>query len=247
MKVSNEIFFAAVEERLEAGERVKITLVGTSMRPTLIEGDVLTLEPLTCDPKLGDIVLFRYQGRHILHRIVAIEDGVYTMRGDNSVTFESCRREDVVARVVEVEKNNKLKHFVVRWLGHKGRRQLRPWYFATLAILMWAPLNGLGIPLDNYIFGLRADHLLHASVFIPCALFLWDIIGPKWLVWLASVAVGLVTEGGQCLLPYRGYDVNDLVANAIGVTLGFVAIILFRRAVRRRRQCPGRAKRGGCR
>ena len=47
MKVSNEIFFAAVEERLEAGERVKITLVGTSMRPTLIEGDVLTLEPLT--------------------------------------------------------------------------------------------------------------------------------------------------------------------------------------------------------
>ena len=44
MKVSNEIFFAAVEERIEAGERVKITLVGTSMRPTLLEGDVLTIE-----------------------------------------------------------------------------------------------------------------------------------------------------------------------------------------------------------
>ena len=232
MKVSNEIFFAAVEERIEAGERVRITLVGISMRPTLIEGDVLTLEPLSCNPTQGDIVLFRYHGRHILHRIVAIENGVYTLRGDNSVTFESCRREDIVARVAKVEKHNKLKHIAVRWLGHKGRRQLRPWYFAALAILMWAPLNGLGIPLDNYILGLRADHLLHASVFIPCALFLWDIIGTKWLVWLVSVAVGLVTEGGQWLLPYRGYDVNDLVANAIGVTLGFFVILIVRRKKR---------------
>lgn len=232
MKVSNEIFFAAVEERIEAGERVKITLVGISMRPTLIEGDVLTLAPLTNEPAVGDIVLFRYYGRHLLHRIVNIENDIYTMQGDNSVTSEKCHREDIVARMMSVEKHNKLKHFAVRWLGHKGRRQLRPWYFAALAILMWAPLNGLGIPLDNYILGLRADHLLHASVFIPCALFLWDIIGPKWLVWLVSVAIGLVAEGGQWLLPYRGYDVNDLVANAIGVTLGFFVILIVRRKKR---------------
>lgn len=247
MKVSNEIFFAAVEERIGAGERVKINLVGTSMRPTLIEGDVLTLAPLSAEPAVGDIVLFRYQGRHVLHRVVAVAAGVYTMQGDNCVNTESCRREDIVARVVEIEKHNKLKHFVIRWFGHRGRRQLRPWYFVLLAILMWAPLNGVGIPLDNYILGLRADHLLHASVFIPCTLFLWDIFGAKWLVWLASVAIGLITEGGQWLLPYRGYDVNDLIANAIGVTLGMVAIIAVRRAVRRRRQCPGRGKRGGCR
>ena len=46
MKVDNTLFFAAVEERLEAGERVKITLVGSSMQPTLCEGDAVTLEPL---------------------------------------------------------------------------------------------------------------------------------------------------------------------------------------------------------
>ena len=247
MKVSNEIFFATVEERIGAGESVRITLVGTSMRPTLIEGDVLTLAPLSEAPTVGDIVLFRYRGLHILHRIVSASDGVYTMQGDNCATNESCRREDIVARVVEVEKHNKLKHFAVRWLGSKGRRQLRPWYFAMLAFLMWAPLNGVGIPLDNYIFGLRADHLLHATVFIPCTLFLWDIIGSKWLVWLAAVGVGLVTEGVQWLLPYRGFDINDLVANVIGVTVGMVVILAVRQAVRRRRQCPVHARRGGCR
>lgn len=228
MKVKNEIFFAAVEEQLKAGESVRITLVGTSMSPTLIEGDVLTLESVSNTPAIGDIVLFRYRGTHLLHRVVAMDGDAYTMRGDNCIYEENCRREDIVGRVVEVEKHHRLKHIAVRWLGHKGRRQLRPWYFVALAILMWAPINGLGVPLNNYIFGLRADHLLHASVFIPCALFLWDIIGPKWLVWLAAVAVGLVTESVQWLLPYRGFDVNDLVANTFGVTLGLLAILLLK-------------------
>ena len=94
---------------------------------------------------------------------------------------------------------------------------------------MWAPLNGIGIPLDNYIFGLRADHLLHASVFIPCTLFIMDVIGKRWLVWFAAVGIGLLTEGVQWLLPYRGYDVNDLIANALGVTLGWVVILAIKR------------------
>ena len=97
---------------------------------------------------------------------------------------------------------------------------------------MWAPLNGIDIPLDNYILGLRADHLLHASVFIPCTLFLMDFYkrlgahGHKWAVWGTAVAIGLLTEGVQYLLPYRGYDVNDLIANTLGVTLGWLLILL---------------------
>ena len=235
MKVDNALFFASVEERITAGERVKITLVGTSMQPTLCEGDVLTLAPLEGEPTVGDVVLFRYRGHHLLHRIVAVANGVYTLQGDNCMSTESCRRDDIVARLVKVEQHNRLKHFVLRWFGYHGRKQMRPWYFILLAILMWAPLNGLGIPLDNYIFGLRADHLLHASVFIPCTLFLWDVFGRgmtngrKWAVWATAVAVGLLTEGVQYLLPYRGFDINDLVANALGVTLGWVVILLIRR------------------
>ena len=98
---------------------------------------------------------------------------------------------------------------------------------------MWAPLNGLGVPLNNYILGLRADHLLHASVYIPCTLFLMDLIRRSGLVWLAAVGIGLLTEGVQYLLPFRGYDVNDLIANAIGVTLGWLVILAVKRRNRR--------------
>ena len=71
------------------------------------------------------------------------------------------RRMDVVAKLVAIKKHHRLKHLAVRWLGGKGRKQLRPWYFFGLAFLMWAPLNGVGIPLDNFVLGLRMDHLLH--------------------------------------------------------------------------------------
>lgn len=255
MNIDNSIFFALAEEQLAAGQRVKMSLRGTSMLPTLREEDVLTLEPLAGEPQVGDVLLFRHGGGHIVHRLVKRDGDIYVMQGDNCYGTETVARRDIVARVVEVTRpdgkvmatesqewqrvsrrslcRKGIKNFVIRWLGRKGRRRLRPWYFALLAFLMWAPLNGFGIPLDNYILGLRADHLLHASVFIPCTLFLMDVIDKRWLVWLAAVCIGLLTEGVQWLLPFRGYDVNDLIANAIGVTLGWLIILAVRKRNRR--------------
>jgi glycopeptide antibiotics resistance protein len=90
---------------------------------------------------------------------------------------------------------------------------------------MWAPLNGVGIPLDNYILGLRADHLLHASVYIPCTLFLVDLFPQRrWLAWLLGCCIGLTTEFGQYLLPFRSFDINDLVSNFLGVSLGWLIV-----------------------
>lgn len=100
-------------------------------------------------------------------------------------------------------------------------------YFVALALLMWLPLNGVAV-LDNYVFGLRADHLIHASVYLPCVHMLSRLLPSKlWLLWLCSLAVGGLTEGVQYLLPYRGFDVNDLLANAIGVSLGLFLFLLF--------------------
>ena len=251
MNINNTIFFALAEDQLAAGQRVKMSLKGISMLPTLREEDVLTLEPMGGEPCLGDVLLFRYAGGHIVHRLIKHEGDTYVMQGDNNYGTETVRRQDIVARVVAVTRSDgrtvetnsrewqrlsrrslcrkRTKNAVIRCFGRKGRRQLRPWYFAALAILMWAPLNGVGIPLDNYILGLRADHLLHASVYIPCTLFLMDVIGPRWLVWVAAVCIGLLTEGGQYLLPYRGYDVNDLIANAIGVTIGWLVILAIKK------------------
>jgi len=255
MNINNTLFFALAEEQLAEGRIVKMSLRGTSMLPTLREEDVLTLEPLVGDPCMGDVLLFRYAGGHIVHRLVKHDGDTYIMQGDNNYGIETVKRGDIVARVTSVTRPNgktldtgsrewqrlnhrslcrkKVRNTLLCLFGRKGRKQLRPWYFIALAILMWAPLNGLGVPLNNYILGLRADHLLHASVYVPCTLFLMDLIRRRGLVWLAAVGIGLLTEGVQYLLPFRGYDVNDLIANAIGVTLGWLVILAVKRRNRR--------------
>ena len=92
------------------------------------------------------------------------------------------------------------------------------------------------MPLNNYILGLRADHLLHASVFLPMALFFIDLAPRRrwWLLWLLSCLIGIVTESVQWLLPYRGFDINDMVANFIGVSLGWLAVELFSRHIHKK-------------
>ena len=235
-----------------------IVLRGTSMQPTLADGDRVTLAPLEADPQVGDVVLFRYAGLHLLHRVIAIEGDRYIIQGDNCYSTEQVYRTDIVARLVAAHdrdgraftvgdphwerlsrrslRRKRMRNTAIRFLGQKGRKQLRPWYFAALAVLMWAPLNGLGVPLDNYIFGLRLDHLLHASVFLPMPLFLTDLAPRRrwWLLWLLSCLIGLVTEGGQWLLPHRGFDINDMVANLIGVSLGWLATEVFLRHIRKK-------------
>ena len=102
----------------------------------------------------------------------------------------------------------------------KNRRTLSLIYFAVLLLLMWLPLNGV-VALDNFVFGLRADHLLHATVYLPCFFFLQKMSAwPKSWSYIGSLCIGVITESVQYMLPYRGFDVNDLLANVIGVTVG---------------------------
>ena len=77
MTISNELYFKLVEEDIAQGKQVRIVLKGTSMQPTLVTGDVLILSPLKANPVVGDVVLFHYEGRTLLHRVVAVEDGSY--------------------------------------------------------------------------------------------------------------------------------------------------------------------------
>ena len=81
MKIfSNDIFFAQVESEIAAGRSVRFKVKGHSMYPLLRNGkDEVTLSPLEKVPAVNDIVLFRYHGKHILHRIISIEGDTYTI------------------------------------------------------------------------------------------------------------------------------------------------------------------------
>ena len=87
-----------------------MTVKGYSMRPFLrSERDVVILAPLAKDAPLrrGQVVLFRQQGRHILHRYVGERRGECVMKGDGNYRIEEVvPRGDVVAYVSAVKLSN---------------------------------------------------------------------------------------------------------------------------------------------
>lgn len=106
--ISNDIFFAQVEDLLSEGQSVVIRVKGYSMRPFIRnERTQVRIAPITdLDRKnlcIGDIILFRYKGRHIMHRIRHIEENTITLAGDgNYRIWEQCQRQDVVGIVSDI-------------------------------------------------------------------------------------------------------------------------------------------------
>lgn len=105
-------------------------------------------------------------------------------------------------------------------------------YSLIIILLAVLPINGSGSFLnDNYIVTIRLDYVAHFAIFIP-----WMVISRIFchrtgrrsvlqiLPWIGiGLALAILTEGVQYLLPYRAFNINDLIANVIGVGIGAVA------------------------
>ena len=127
MRLKNDIFFAEVEELLDEGRQVTILVRGNSMRPLLRDGrDKVVLRKANDeDIRKGAVMLFRYRGSHVMHRVTRIEGDVVIFEGDGNYKLqEIALRKDIVA-VVEA---------VVRPSGKRIECSSRRWRFLSF---MW--------------------------------------------------------------------------------------------------------------
>lgn len=117
-QLANDSFFAWVEMEIAAGRTVRFRLKGNSMFPLLRNGkDSVILRH--CPPeelKPMDVVLFRYRGKYVLHRIIRREGERLLIQGDGSlVAKEECTVYDVVGKVVQVQRPSGNPVSVVNW------------------------------------------------------------------------------------------------------------------------------------
>ncbi|MBS3772299.1 MAG: VanZ family protein [Bacteroidales bacterium] len=101
-------------------------------------------------------------------------------------------------------------------------------YLTLLLLATVLPLNSAGEALnENHVFTLRWDYLLHALVYAPLPVLLAWQLKKLWPAVLLALALAAGLELIQALLPYRGFNMNDMVANGTGVLMGGLLTMTF--------------------
>lgn len=106
-------------------------------------------------------------------------------------------------------------------------------YTLAILLLVTLPINGedqlLGHLNDNYVLRIRLDYLFHALLFMPWVFlgaYGWELNSRSrlffWLSLIGALSFAVLCEYVQLWLPYRTFNINDLVSNCLGVILGYL-------------------------
>lgn len=102
--IPNDLFFAQIESEIAEGKSVIFKVKGNSMYPFLRNGiDSVKLAPVNQKLAKNDVVLFKFNGKHVLHRIIKIEGDKYILQGDGVIkNKEYCSSEDIIGVVTHI-------------------------------------------------------------------------------------------------------------------------------------------------
>jgi VanZ family protein len=108
-------------------------------------------------------------------------------------------------------------------------------YLLLLFVGTVVPLRNSDVLTDNYTLHIRWDYLLHAVAYLPLPVLLGFSLkkrsgGDFWIPLLGIVL--LVTASFELLqmfIPYRNFNINDLLANGMGALLGMPLVLAYRK------------------
>jgi signal peptidase I len=142
LKITADDFGLLAAEYLDQGITIRFKAAGTSMHPSIQNGDLLSVAPLSQKPlKSGDIILYRINGTNnlIAHRILFIKKHtsaktIYT-RGDAlGGKPEQIAQTAILGKVIRIEHNGAEKTIGkpgdrLKGLLQAGRQSIRHNYF----------------------------------------------------------------------------------------------------------------------
>src|SRR5438132_4971993 len=109
-----DLFSAVIEDALATGTLVRFRAEGTSMYPTIRDGEAITIAPISVDAVVpGDVLLCRHDTRLLAHRVVGVttrDIGLFfELRGDSKASSDAPVGADaVVGRVIGVRRNDRM-------------------------------------------------------------------------------------------------------------------------------------------
>lgn len=96
-------------------------------------------------------------------------------------------------------------------------------FIISLIVLLAIPIGNSTIT-NTFVVGFRLDYIIHCLIYLP-----WILVGKvifnnnfKPLLWLVvGVVLSVSLELIQFILPYRSFNINDMIAGVIGVILSY--------------------------
>lgn len=145
----NAILLPEIISILNEGKTVTLRLRGNSMRPFLEDNRDKALMKKAEHFKVGDPVLAEVGPKHfVLHRIVRIDNGNVTLRGDGNLGVEHCSTADVKAEIIgfyrkgrdklDLVNGRKWKIYSFFWMHLSPIRR----YLLAFYRRIWIPLFG---------------------------------------------------------------------------------------------------------
>ena len=132
-QIPNDLFFSWVETEIAEGRSVRFRLKGVSMFPLIRNGkDEVVLRPCSAEElRPMDVVLFKYKGTHLLHRIIHRDGDRLLIQGDGSfVAQEQCTTDTVIGKVRAIVRPSGKVISVESW-----RWRFPSWIWRNLGVL----------------------------------------------------------------------------------------------------------------
>jgi len=87
------------------GRPLLVTVVGTSMYPTLIPLDIVFVNPVPTIINEGDIIIYKHGGIPIIHRVVKVTEEGYITKGDANPAPDPwiVKKEEVLGKAIAVK------------------------------------------------------------------------------------------------------------------------------------------------
>jgi len=109
-------------------------------------------------------------------------------------------------------------------------------YTVFIPLLAVLPINGPNSRLNNtYIVSIRLDYILHVGIFILWLILYKLAYNSKIAAYSKNeilrlvvliVLFALLSEVVQSLIPYRSFNINDLIANLVGAFIGILFLFI---------------------
>ena len=120
-RAESSVFHLLTSDLIAGGYGLRFQAMGRSMLPTIQDGEIVHVQPVTRDMlRIGDIVLLRIGTEFKAHRIIRKHGQCFITRGDAGVdTDGEIRCDQILGRVIAKEPINSRR--LVRLDGMKAR------------------------------------------------------------------------------------------------------------------------------